>query len=81
MPGPVSGSYDPEFGTGENAARVADAILKVRGIITQTIGDPTLKPILEVGAQHNRGAKKELRLTERELRILRFAVNRALESI
>ncbi len=80
MPGPVSDSYDPEFGTGDNAHQVANAIREVKYKISHALGDEQLKNILEV-VQGKFGKTHTLRLTERELRILRFAINRALESI
>ena len=82
MPGPVSDSYDPEFGTAANAAEVAEAIGKVRDEITRAIGEERLSPILDVVRGHpaGHGPLKPLALTERELRIIRFAMNCALES-
>lgn len=39
MPGPVSDSYDPEFGTGYNAACVASAIREVTDRATEVLGE------------------------------------------
>lgn len=80
MPGPVSDAFDPEFGTGSNAAAVHDAIVHVRDyLVTARLG-AALQPILEVidGPQ---GKSYAVVLSVRELRIIRFALNRALESI
>lgn len=82
MPGPVSDSYDPEFGTAANAYDVREAVTQLRDRVSDAIGDEQLKNILTVvhGAA---GPHKSLVVAtnERELRILRFALNRALDSI
>jgi hypothetical protein len=82
MPGPVSDSYDPEFGTGATAERLREQIELVRDRITTRAfkGDASLKNIIEVinGPTGNRLGCK---LNEREWRIIRFCLNRALESI
>ena len=81
MPGSVSDSYDPEFGTGENARDVRDAIEKCRDRLTKSIGTGELKNIIEVVHGSAGPRKPGIRFTERELRVMRFALNRALESI
>lgn len=80
MPGPVSDSYDPEFGTQHNAdiinIRLATLYHKVSTILENK---PPL-PILEL-------IEAELykpivaNLTEKEWRLLRFALERAIDSI
>lgn len=79
MPGPVSDSYDPEFGTGENVRKVARAIKKQLDVISHTIGKEP-RDILEVIHGEN-GGVHEIKFSERSLRIIRFALNRALKSI
>lgn len=79
MPGPISDSYDPEFGTGTRAAIVATAIAEVRDKITKEIG-VELRDIVPVCESETR-QMSTLEFTERELRIIRFSLNRALESI
>jgi hypothetical protein len=82
MPGPVSDSYDPEFSTGSNRQDVADAIKALRDRASKALGTEELKNILEVVHGKNGNTKATLLIrNERELRILRFALNRALESI
>ena len=81
MPGPVSDSYDPEFGTGSNAHDVGDAVRSLRSKVTDAIGNSELKNIVEVVHSRGGGAVATLHLDERELRVLRFALNRALESL
>ncbi len=80
MPGPVSDSYDPEFGTGANAEAVREAVREVRQRVTDAIGSDLLQNIVEV-ARGAPGPSFAVRLSERELRILRFCLNRALEDV
>ncbi len=80
MPGPVSDSYDPEFGTGENASVVGEAVRAVRQRITDVIGSDTLKDIVSV-ASGEPGPSFTATLSEREWRLIRFGLNRALESL
>lgn len=80
MPGPVSDSYDPEFGTAENASVVCEAIVEIRGRITAGIGSETLLNIVEL-ARAIDGPPTAVALSERQLRIIRFCMNRALESL
>ena len=77
-PGPVSDSYDPEFSTGENARDVRDAIMRARDRVAVGLGEP--KNIVAV-VHGQAGPFKAVKLSERERRVIRFALNRALESI
>lgn len=79
MPGPVSDSYDPEFGTGANAADVAEAIRDLIDRATQHLGEER-KNIVEV-AQGETGRTISTNLTERDWRIIRFGLTRALDTI
>jgi len=79
MPVPVSDSYDPEFSTGQNARDVREAIEDLVEKATRILG-PELRNI--VGVVHGgAGRKMPTRLSEREWRIIRFALNRAIETI
>lgn len=80
MPGPVSDTMDPEFGTGANASDVLDGMREVRDLLTQFIGTDRLEYIVAV-AQRENGEQKPLLLSERQARILRFSVDRAMESV
>jgi len=81
MPGPVSDSYDPEFGTTQNAQDVKDALIGVRDSIRNLIGEK-LKYIVEVAQTKDDPDEIAIaHFTERELRLIRFAINRSLESI
>jgi hypothetical protein len=80
-PGPVSDSYDPEFSTGENARAVQAAIQAVVTKLESGVlkGKP-LANILEV--IHGRAGRMHAGpLSEREWRIIRFCLNRAIETI
>lgn len=79
MPGPVSDSYDPEFSTAANAADVREAILGVRQHITNNLGTE-LKNIVEV-AQSKGIGQALISFSKRDLRLIRFAIDRAVESI
>jgi hypothetical protein len=79
MPGPVSDSYDPEFSTGSNASDVREAIEEVRDKIGKPLG-PALKNIVSV-VHGKPGDLHQFRFTEREMRVIRFGLNRALESM
>jgi hypothetical protein len=79
MPGPVSDSYDPEFGTGSNAEDVKFAMEAVVNRIGKKIGSE-LKNIVEI-AQGPVGKRESFDLSEAELRVIRFSINRALETI
>ena len=77
MPGPVSDSFDPEYGTSSNKQDVREALEVVRDKIGKPLG-PALKNIVSVV----HGKKWELhqfRFTEQELRVMRFGLNKALE--
>lgn len=80
MPGPVSDSYDPEFGTGENAALVAVGIRSVRQRVTDIIGSDRPKDVVAV-AGGEAGPSFTATLSEREWRLIRFTISRALESL
>jgi len=79
MPGPVSDSYDPEFGTGANADEVRELIRESVVILNDLLG-PELKDIVQV-AHGPAGQRYLLRMSERYWRALRFAANRSLETL
>jgi hypothetical protein len=79
MPGPVSDSYDPEFGTGEAANAVRNAIDAVAARVGELLG-PELRPIVGV-VEGPAGTEHQVVFSERELRVIRFAMNRASETI
>lgn len=80
MPGPVSDSYDPEFGTGARAADVREALEEIDRSITETLG-PALLDIVGVANSPAFVDDGQAVFGERDLRLIRFAVRRVLESI
>lgn len=76
-PGPVSDACDPVFGTAENARIVRDALREVAGKIAAGLGERQF--ILDV-AQGPAGSVKTIRLTERERRLIRYALLETAEA-
>ena len=79
MPGPVSDSYDPEFGTGNNAHDVREAVRVIRAAITKELGEDLVNIVELAQCDHN--GYEQLTFRNRELRIIRFCLDRAMESI
>ena len=81
MPGPVSDSYDPEFGTGENARAVRDAIGELISRAVRLLGKKKLN-IIELAYDPAMCQKViDCKLTEREWRIIRFGLQYARDAI
>ncbi len=80
MPGPVSDSYDPEFGTREAAAEIDDALEEVYGRLTVVLDGR--EPIY-IGdlVQGDLPDPIPATLTEKEWRLCRFAIERARATI
>ena len=81
MPGPVSDSYDPEWGTTANGALIDEALEAVYRQLTTILNDQPPVNILELVQRDDMSNGIEARLTEKEWRLLRFAVERARESL
>jgi hypothetical protein len=79
MPGPVSDSFDPEWGTTANGELVRESIQEMHGVLGKIIGLPPL-PILDVVTREP-GPLLAAELSETQWRILRFACERAAESV
>lgn len=80
MPGDVSYSYDPEFGTSANCHEVEKAVKGAIHRLTVVLG-PELAPILEVISDDRfERFTEQVTLTEREMRVIRFALIRSLET-
>lgn len=79
-PGPVSDAYDPEFGTRAVAGEIDDALSDVYDRVSAVLSHK--EPIYIVDL-----VREELptvinaTLTEREWRLIRFALERARESL
>ena len=81
MPGPVSDSFDPEWTTSSNRQDIADALSVMHSALGVIIGSGP-KYILDVVHTSDLDAPViECKFTEKELRVLRFACERAKESL
>lgn len=80
MPGPVSDSYDPEWGTGANAHEIKDALRGVYDRLTVVLGGQPPINILEL-VDMKLPRTIAATLTEKQWRLIRFALERAGESI
>lgn len=80
MPGPVSDAYDPEFGTASNAETVREALLQVRHKVTRILGTEHLEDILQV-ARRAPCTEYTAEISDRDLRLIRFALARAAECV
>lgn len=81
MPGPVSDSYDPEFGTGSNAGEIREAIQEIRDNIGNMLGSKLMHILDVVRMDESEGKTFDMTVSERELRIVRFMTERSLETI
>ena len=79
MPGSISDSYDPEFGTSANSSDINEAVQRMHSVLGNVIGSPP-KFIVEV-VHGDDGDKITASLSEKEWRILRFACERSQESL
>lgn len=80
MPGPMSDSYDPEFGTEENCHRIRKALEETYAEVSSILGDMPPMPILDLVDARLPG-QIEAFLTEKDWRLIRFALERAQESV
>jgi len=81
MPGPVSDSYDPEWGTGDNANQIRESIQKVYDKLSSILDQQPPLPILQVVQSNRLNKMIDASFREKEWRILRFACERAKDSI
>lgn len=80
MPGPISDSYDPEWGSGSHRERIRNELnsvyVKVSTILLNNppifIGDLVTRELPE---------KIQAELSEKDWRLIRFALERAGESL
>lgn len=72
MPGPVSDAYDPTYGTSGNRVLVYEAIQEVIDRITTLLGE-RLVNIVQI-ADGEDGGQYQLLFSERELRLIRYAL-------
>lgn len=79
MPGPVSDSYDPEFGTAETCHR-RDALQEVYNEVSEVLGNRNPIFIVDLIRAELPWPVKAT-FTEKQWRLIRFALERAKESI
>lgn len=80
MPGPVSDSYDPEWGTGANADAIGEALDRLYVEVSAILGDVPPMYVLDL-VRADLPTPITATLTERQWRIIRFALERAEESL
>jgi hypothetical protein len=80
MPGPVSDSYDPEWGIRENSCEIDNALETVYDRLSGILGGKPPMYILEL-VRSDLPTAIPATLTEREWRLLRFAVERVRETL
>lgn len=80
MPGPISDSYDPEFGTAGNVAQINDALRTMYLRLTGILGGVPPRLIVDL-VRDELPTPIAATLTEKEWRLLRFAIERARESL
>jgi hypothetical protein len=80
MPGPVSDSYDVEWGTSSNGEMIKIALREVYEKLTNILDGKPPHFILDL-VEEDLPTPISHTLTEKEWRLLRFSVERALDSI
>ena len=73
MPGPVSDSYDPVWGTADMKDQVLEVIREVRDELAEALGEP--KFMGDVIRQEQRAGEVQKTLTEKQLRIARYCMS------
>jgi len=80
MPGPVSDAYDPEFGTSGNCNMIREQLADVYDVLTFVLGDKPPLYIIDL-CESDLPAPVVFTLTEKQVRLLRFSLERAIDSI
>lgn len=81
MPGPVSDSYDPEWGTIAEAEEIYDSLQRVYKKVSKILGEKPPIYIKELVLANDLNTLLTAELTEQEWRIIRFAIERAYHSL
>lgn len=80
MPGPVSDSYDPEWGTSANAAEIVDELRELYTRLSIVLGkQPPIHILTLVRSELSKPVPAVM--SEKDWRLIRFAVERAIDSI
>ncbi len=80
MPGPVSDSYDPEWGTGAVRDEIDTALLNLYHEISRLLDGCRPMPIVEL-VRTDLPERTSRSFSEKELRLLRYSLERARESL
>lgn len=84
MPGPVSDSYDPEWGTAENARAIREQLREAYQQVTTVLDSQPPWPILavvETPPDAFQPTHVAALLSAKHWRIIRFALERAQETL
>lgn len=81
MPGSVSDNYDPEWGTSAKAQVIDDALESVYDRLTGFLGGKPPMDIRKLAIADDLERPISQTMTEREWRLLRFAIERARDSL
>ena len=81
MPGSVSDSKDCEWGTAANRNDIEESLEGVYSLITDQLGAPKPMFILDLIRTTDTKRRVQLTLTVKQWRIIRFALERAKESL
>lgn len=79
MPGPISDSYDPEWGT--NCHALHDELIKMYELVSRVLGNQPPVYVLNLLPETVFPEPITATLTEREWRLLRFALERAIQAL
>lgn len=81
MPGPVSDSFDSEWGTSSARHEIADALEEMYETLSTHLGEQPPRFILELVRDEKEEEKTSLELSEKQWRLLRFALERARDNL
>ncbi len=81
MPGPVSDSYDPEFGTAETAREIKAELQRMYLQVSVALNGAPPRNIVELVRSKPTHNLIDRKMDERDWRLLRFALERAIESL
>jgi hypothetical protein len=81
MPGPVSDSYDPEWGTGSNRDKIAGALKTMHGVVGIILSNSPPVNVLDLVRPNALPQPITATLTEKQWRLIRFALERAKDSL
>lgn len=81
MPGPVSDSFDPEWGTGDTKQQIDGELGRVYQTVAEIIGAPPINIRELVAIERTMENMITFSLPEKDWRLIRFAIERAREAL